>query len=138
MLARGGAPLYRQIYDHFRAAIAAGQLRPGERLPSARALSQQLAAARGTVDSAYAMLTGEGYTVSRGSLGTVVTPGLLSPAPPKTVARPGSALPSQRDAIRELKPFQLGLPALDAFPRKLWSRLVARRARAGGRRYGLC
>jgi GntR family transcriptional regulator/MocR family aminotransferase len=28
------------------------------------------------------------------------------------------------------RPFQLGLPALDAFPRKLWSRLVAREARA--------
>ncbi|HEX4569987.1 MAG TPA: PLP-dependent aminotransferase family protein, partial [Dongiaceae bacterium] len=26
-------------------------------------------------------------------------------------------------------PFQMGLPALDAFPRKLWSRLTARRAR---------
>src|SRR5262249_46933199 len=27
-------------------------------------------------------------------------------------------------------PFRMGLPALDAFPRKLWARLVAREARA--------
>ena len=31
---------------------------------------------------------------------------------------------------RKVKPFQLGLPALDAFPRKLWPRLAARQARA--------
>jgi hypothetical protein len=29
-----------------------------------------------------------------------------------------------------VKRFQLGLPALDAFPRKLWSHLAARQARA--------
>ena len=31
---------------------------------------------------------------------------------------------------RKVKPFQLGLPALDAFPHKLWPRLAARQARA--------
>jgi GntR family transcriptional regulator / MocR family aminotransferase len=30
---------------------------------------------------------------------------------------------------KPVRPFQVGLPALDAFPRKLWARLVARRAR---------
>jgi GntR family transcriptional regulator/MocR family aminotransferase len=42
-------PLYRQIYTRFRAAIANGMLRPGARVPSARALALDLGLARGTV-----------------------------------------------------------------------------------------
>ena len=69
-------PLYRQIYEHFRAAIRIGQLRPGDRLPSERRLAEEFATARGTVDAAYAMLAGEGYIVSRGPAGTIVSPEL--------------------------------------------------------------
>jgi len=58
---RQGA-LHQQIYDHFRTAITTGQLRPGDRLPSAG----------GRVD-AYAMLAGEGYIVSRRAMGTAVS-----------------------------------------------------------------
>ena len=53
-------PLFLQIAARVRAAIAAGHLLPGARLPSSRALAAQLAIARGTVDAAYALLTGEG------------------------------------------------------------------------------
>jgi GntR family transcriptional regulator / MocR family aminotransferase len=119
VLARGEAALHRQIYDHFRTAITAGQLRPGEPLPSARNLAQQLAAARGTADAAYAMLAGEGYIVRRGSLGTSVAPGLLSPALLKATARTGKVPAAKAETVRAISPFQLGLPALDAFPRKL-------------------
>ena len=43
-------PLYRQICEHMRAAIRAGQLRPGDRVPSTRELAAQFgtAAARWT------------------------------------------------------------------------------------------
>ena len=34
-------PFYRQIYDGYRSAILAGRLRPGERLPSTRALAAE-------------------------------------------------------------------------------------------------
>ncbi|MGN1288255.1 MAG: GntR family transcriptional regulator, partial [Bradyrhizobium sp.] len=46
----GGMPLSRQLYERFRRAIASGQLRPGDRLPSIRGLAAELAMARGTVD----------------------------------------------------------------------------------------
>src|SRR3954452_15305269 len=88
---RNNAPLYRQIYEWTRAAIVAGRLRPGERLPSARSLAAQLGAARGTVDAAYAMLSGEGWIIARGAAGTVVAPQLGAAtqhfAPPTPVAR---------------------------------------------------
>jgi GntR family transcriptional regulator/MocR family aminotransferase len=128
VLAESKSPMHRQIYDHFRTAITAGQLRPSDRLPAARTLAQQLAVARGTVDAAYAMLTGEGYVVSRGALGTVVSPALPRSITSATGTRSTTPI-VQQQVPREPKPFQLGLPALDAFPRKLWSQLVARQAR---------
>jgi GntR family transcriptional regulator/MocR family aminotransferase len=124
-------PLFRQIYDRTRAAIAEGRLRPGERLPSARSLAAQLGSARGTIEAAYAMLAGEGWIVARGAAGTIVAPQLAArpqtPALAAPMSRPLSAGPGG-GAIPPL--FRMGLPALDAFPRKLWARLVAREARA--------
>mgnify|MGYP003588513461 CR=1 FL=1 len=52
----GAQPLYRQIYERLRAAITAGALQPGDRIPSARALTQELGLARGTIDAAYSLL----------------------------------------------------------------------------------
>ena len=127
---RGEAPLFRQISEHFRAAIRAGQLRPGDRLPSARFLAEAYAVARGTIDAAYAMLAGEGYVVSRGPGGTVVSPSLTGIVTGRRSAKHPVTAEPPLDAPSSPRPFQLGLPALDAFPRKLWSRCVARRARA--------
>ena len=44
-----------------QAAIRSGRLRPGDRLPSTRALAHDLGLARGTVADAYAQLAVEGY-----------------------------------------------------------------------------
>jgi GntR family transcriptional regulator/MocR family aminotransferase len=124
-------PLYRQIYDRFRSAIGSGLLTPGDRIPSARALTKELGLSRSTIDTAYALLAAEGHIKSRGQAGTIVTPGLRSHAP---LAVPASRNDSgigpagfRPDAIL---PFQMGLPALDAFPRKIWARLGARCVRA--------
>ena len=58
-------PFYRQIYERFRDAIARGVLRPSERLPSVCSLASQLATARGTIDLAYSLLSGEGYILMK-------------------------------------------------------------------------
>jgi GntR family transcriptional regulator/MocR family aminotransferase len=118
-------PFYRQIYERFCDAIAHGILRPGEKLPSARSLASQLATSRGTVDLAYSLLSGEGYVLSQGAAGTIVAPG-LSGNPTNSSHRPRVEPAASEPAVT---PFQMGLPALDAFPRKLWSRLATRRAR---------
>src|SRR5580698_4545737 len=78
-------PFYRQIYARFRRAIAGGLLKPGDRIPSARALTQELGLARGTIEAAYSLLSAEGYIQSRGQAGTIVTPDLKPRTP---VARP--------------------------------------------------
>ncbi|MGH7092567.1 MAG: PLP-dependent aminotransferase family protein [Stellaceae bacterium] len=130
---RSPVPIFRQIYERVRGAITDGQLRPGERLPSARSLAGQLGAARGTVDVAYAMLAGEGWIVARAAIGTMVAPHLFRNE--RVPATSGSVPPSlYRAGGPAIDPaplaFRMGLPALDAFPRKLWARLVAREARA--------
>jgi GntR family transcriptional regulator/MocR family aminotransferase len=110
--------------------IRAGQLRPGDRVPSSRDLAAQFSTARGTVDAAYAILAGEGYLFSRGASGTVVSTELDSRAIAGAASRQRPESRAEPPGTRELLPLQLGLPALDAFPRKVWSRLVARHARA--------
>jgi GntR family transcriptional regulator / MocR family aminotransferase len=124
-------PFYRQIYDRFRGAITSGLLKPGDRIPSARALTKELGLARGTIEAAYSLLAAEGYIQARGQAGTIVTPG-LKPRPPIASAMPPSNIGIAAAGYRpeSILPFQMGLPALDVFPRKIWARLGARCVRA--------
>ncbi|MBC9035099.1 PLP-dependent aminotransferase family protein [Sphingomonas sp. JC676] len=124
-------PFYRQIYDRFRGAISSGSLKPGDRIPSARALAQELGLARGTIETAYSLLAAEGYIQPRGQAGTVVTPGLDARMPvASTTTPPDSDIPAASFRPDSILPFQMGLPSLDAFPRKIWARLGARCVRA--------
>lgn len=124
-------PIYRQIYWRFRGAISDGVLTPGERIPAARALAKELGLARGTVDTAYSLLTAEGYIQPRGQAGTVVAPGInvRSPARATEQAVRSAGGTSIRHKAPVL-PFQMALPALDEFPRKIWSQIGARCVRA--------
>jgi GntR family transcriptional regulator/MocR family aminotransferase len=120
--------LQEQLYQRIRAAIAQRQLLAGEKLPSVRILASELGVARGTVDMTYARLAGEGYVLARGPAGTIVSPELQIDGPSRRAA-PGSAPPDEGQPRGEPRPFQMGLPALDLFPRTLWARLTARAAK---------
>lgn len=124
-------PFYRQIYDRFRGAIDSGSLKPGVRIPSARALTKELGLARGTIEAAYSLLSAEGYIQARGQAGTIVTPD-LKPRTPVAKRVPPSNHDAGAAGFRpdSILPFQMGLPALDMFPRKIWARLGARSVRA--------
>ncbi|KAF1054476.1 MAG: HTH-type transcriptional regulatory protein GabR [Stenotrophomonas maltophilia] len=125
-------PIYRQLYARIRDAIARGALRPGERVPPVRGLASDLGVARGTVELAYQLLISEGYLLARGPAGTVVSPQLRdhSPQPLRSaLPSPAVATPGLLVHGANVRPLQLGLPALDAFPRALWSRLCQRRLR---------
>src|SRR6185437_2136313 len=123
-------PVYLQLANRLRAAFASGTLAAGARLPSSRALASQLGVARNTVDSAYALLAGEGAIESRGPAGTIVSAQMTARiAPPRQ--RP-MVFSGKRAPPPAALPFRMGLPALDAFPRKLWSGLVVRAARGLG------
>ncbi len=126
-------PIYLQIYRRFREAITNGRLHPGDRIPSVRSLASELDLARGTVETAYQLLISEGYLLTRGPAGTVVSPQL----PTRSIKeKPTLPVVIRESTIRPQRPvplpLQLGLPALDAFPRKLWARLAGSRLRRPG------
>jgi GntR family transcriptional regulator / MocR family aminotransferase len=125
----GRKPLAVQIYGAIRGAIETGQLAAGARLPSWRDLAAQLGVSRGTVRVAYERLIAEQFAIGMGSAGTRVaerpsrssTPGWSPEAPP---------LPDLFHYFGTVPlTFQMGVPSQDAFPFKLWSRILAREAR---------
>ncbi len=140
-------PLYRRVCLALKAVIRAGRLGAAARLPSTRALAADLGLSRNTVMLAYEQLAAEGYVVSRHRSNTSVAaaaPLRRPPAWPGRTGRPprissyarrltkGSALaPSGSYASRPgvRYDFRYGRPAVDEFPRKIWRRLLAGRAR---------
>ena len=126
-------PLYRQLYEALRHAILEGKLSVGRRLPSSRALGQQLRLSRNTVTAALNQLSVEGYLASHVGRGTFVTERAL-----KEIRRPISAQASQSTALSqrghrlltrfsatelEIYPFTPGIVDFSAFPLALWQRL---------------
>ena len=69
---RSGVPIYVQLVEGVRHALAVGTLRPGERLPTVRALAGELAVAPNTVVKAYNELQRAGLIESRPGVGTLV------------------------------------------------------------------
>jgi DNA-binding transcriptional regulator YhcF (GntR family) len=65
-------PPYRLIADDIRARIAKGELQPGDRIPSARAITREWGVAIATATKALAVLRDDGVTVSRPGVGTLV------------------------------------------------------------------
>jgi len=70
--ADAGTPLYRQVYLQLRERIESGGLLPGQRLPTARALVQDLGVSRNTIEGALHLLVVEGWIVRRVGSGSVV------------------------------------------------------------------
>jgi GntR family transcriptional regulator len=65
-------PIYRQLMDQIRQAVARGRLRPGSRLPSVRVLSRELVVNPNTIARAYTELEREGVLNTRQGLGVFV------------------------------------------------------------------
>lgn len=69
---RSPTPLYAQIAARLKVAVASGELRPGEALPSVRQLAARLRVNPATVVQAYRDLEGEGFVEMRQGAGTFV------------------------------------------------------------------
>ncbi len=65
-------PIYEQIVEHIRGLVAAGVFRPGEALPSIRALALELVVNPNTVQRAYQELERQGLVYTRKGLGAFV------------------------------------------------------------------
>lgn len=121
-------PLAEQIYLSLRDAILERRIAPGARLSSWRDLAIQLGVSRGTVRAAYDRLADDMLVVPAGAAGTrVALARASSPAAPVEIGRP------LRDMLHAFSavplPFQMGVPAQDAFPAKIWARARLRAVR---------
>ena len=67
-----GTPIYRQIVDQVRLAVATGALEPGDPMPSVRALAERLLVNANTVAKAYGELVRDGVLESQQGLGVFV------------------------------------------------------------------
>lgn len=114
-------PRYQQIINQFKQAIDNGELTAGSRLPSSRTLAHELGLSRATIENAYSELATLGLLERRGQAGTFVSPAAK-------VAQKEQKIAPLKNQARPL-PFQMGLPALEQFPRAIWSRLMGRRLR---------
>ncbi|MEW9573040.1 PLP-dependent aminotransferase family protein [Rhodanobacter sp. Si-c] len=147
----GGGPIYQQLAEWFRRAIADGRLRPGQRVPSTRALAGELGVSRLPVLGAYEQLHAEGYLESFTGAGTCVaaaipheapaaparrpprTPPTSAPSAPRRVAARVAAMAAPPQSWLESQgAFRVGVPALAHFPHGVWSRLLSRHARHVG------
>ncbi|MEX7843628.1 PLP-dependent aminotransferase family protein [Klebsiella pneumoniae] len=119
-------PLYQRIARQLKSAIERGELTPGSRLPASRVYAQEQGVSRATIENAWGELVAQGWLERRGQAGTFVSerlsPRQLAPVPPVQPAAPTEPLP-----------FQMGLPALDLFPRGQWARVMGRRLRTQSR-----
>lgn len=126
--ARSG--LSEQIRREITQAIRDGRLPPGARMPSCRDLAVQLGVARGTVRSAYDILADSQLLLAKGAAGTFVTPFPPAATPPAVSSTPLPLPAIASDFDAPPLTFQMGVPASDAFPVNVWSRILQRHARA--------
>lgn len=101
-------PLYAQIAGRLRVAIAAGELCPGDALPSVRQLASQLRINPATVVQAYRELESEGLVSTRHGAGTFV---LDVPSARKETERLTEAKRLVRDMIADAG--RLGISTAD-------------------------
>ncbi|WP_139692790.1 GntR family transcriptional regulator [Sporolactobacillus terrae] len=71
---RSNQPLYQQIKDQIKQAIMTNALEEGERLPTIRALANDLHVSVLTTKKAYAELEAEGFITTRVGKGSYVAP----------------------------------------------------------------
>ena len=76
---QSGVPVYLQIVQQVKAAAATGLIRPGDPLPSVRALAEDLRINRNTVARAYAELESESVIETRQGSGCFLKDGGASP-----------------------------------------------------------
>jgi GntR family transcriptional regulator/MocR family aminotransferase len=150
---RSGQALNAQLYERLRMAVLDGLLKGGARLPSTRALANELRVSRTTVLVAYDQLTAEGYIESRVGAGTRVAAEmpeqLLNARPAEVTTHARQAKDKKREiaargnimAREKFGPelrlgqrswrtaFRVAVPALEEFPFEIWSRLASRHLR---------
>ena len=111
-----GVPLYEALYRCIRGDILSGKLKPGEKLPSKRALAQNLEVSKITVETAYNQLLSEGYLRSEEKVGYFVE-AVERPAAPERESKNLPAAEEQKWIL------DLTANGTEQFPFSVWMKL---------------
>ena len=104
-----GVPAYKQLVDQIRLQVAGGRLKPGEEIPSTRALSAELGLNPMTISRAYALLEEDGILERRPGLSLVVRARSGATGAPARTAQLAKSLRPAASVAR-----QLGISGKDA------------------------
>lgn len=137
----GAPPLYRQLCDAMREDIRARRIVADERLPSKRALAEQLGVSVLTVETAYAQLLSEGWIYTRPKSGHFATAlpreasaAVTCPAPASAVGtepegrleEDAGGCPGSAASGAQLIDLTGATPDARAFPFSTWAKIVRR------------
>ena len=115
-------PIYGQIADRVKFAVAGGVLRPGDMVPPIRELSKQLVVNPNTVARAYRDLQTEGLLESVRGLGLQVSEGAVERC---RVSRRELVRHRLRRAIEEARRSGMDPPEIEAIFREEWARAAS-------------
>lgn len=115
-----GKNKYYTLYKEIRANILRGKLKAGEKLPSKRALAEELGVSVVTVQLAYEQLLAEGYVVSRERSGYFVEKVWASEPQPRNRTE---KIPAETEKKYKID-FVKGSTPADMFPFSVWTRLM--------------
>jgi GntR family transcriptional regulator len=115
---KSALPIYHQIAEQIRRAVAAGKLQPGEQLPSVRDLATQILVNPNTVARVYRDLEQEGLLETRRGQGTYIAAAAAALAEPE---RKKLITEQLKKTVQEVRHFGLSPEAaLEIFRRLLY------------------
>jgi GntR family transcriptional regulator len=126
-------PIYGQIADRVKFAVAGGALRPGDLVPSVRELSRQLVVNPNTVARAYRDLQTEGLLETVRGMGLQVAEGAVDRC---RAARREMVRLRLRRAIDEARQSKMEPAEVEALFREEWARAAGQDNGAAGARHG--
>lgn len=141
-LTRGAVPLSDQITAQMRNKVLERAIKPGELVPSTRALAASLGVSRMTVDVAYAQLIAEGYLETKPGSGTRVGkqkrggfadfPSIDREPPARRDLPPRAAALTEvcrGVTVQAAIPLAISAPNEEVSPGKPWTRIAVAHAR---------
>jgi GntR family transcriptional regulator/MocR family aminotransferase len=113
-------PIYRQLYEYIKEDITNGKIKPNEKLPSKRRLSEHLKISVITVEQAYEQLIAEGYIYSQPKKGYYATllDGQISTGKAKIAAK----IPDTTETFEF--DFRTNSVNTECFPFSTWAKLL--------------
>jgi GntR family transcriptional regulator len=124
---RAGEPVVDQVVYAVTRAMVSGQLRPGDRFPSVRTLSQALKVNPNTAQRIVTLLVEAELLAVEPGIGTVVTGQGERGAAPKKADVAAIAERLAEPLVVEARRVGLGLPDLMDLVRDRWKRLIESR-----------